>query len=136
MTAERITFQHIRNREQASMSQSQLTPSFCGIVVIATLMLGCGAAFAEDTPSANFIVPGCRNIVAGHPTDPFKMGLCNGLISGLHYMSNDVCAPAGATEGQTVRVVVQYIDARPARMHEDFRKLAVEAMKAAWPCKR
>src|SRR4029453_4871755 len=30
---------------------------------------------------------------------------------------------------------VQYIDARPARMHEDFRILAAEAMRAAWPCK-
>ena len=36
---------------------------------------------------------------------------------------------------QTVRVVVQYIDSRPERMHEDFKKLALEAMKAAWPCK-
>ena len=94
------------------MSQSQLTLSFCGIVVIATLMLGCGAAFAEDTPSANFIMPGCRNIVAGHSTDPFKMGLCNGLISGLHYMSNDVCAQQATRSVPIVLVELSPVDVR------------------------
>ena len=28
-----------------------------------------------------------------------------------------------------------YGEARPERMHEDFRALAVEAMQKAWPCK-
>jgi hypothetical protein len=27
------------------------------------------------------------------------------------------------------------VEARPERMHEDFRALAVEAMQKAWPCK-
>jgi Rap1a immunity proteins len=29
-----------------------------------------------------------------------------------------------------------YIEARPERMHEPFRKLALEALGEAWPCKR
>jgi hypothetical protein len=33
-----------------------------------------------------------------------------------------------------VRVVVAYIEARPARVHEDFRNLALEALREAWPC--
>jgi hypothetical protein len=40
------------------------------------------------------------------------------------------------TVGQTVAVVIKYIEARPERMHEDFGKLAYEALTAAWPCKR
>lgn len=47
-----------------------------------------------------------------------------------------VCIPAGeVTVNQQVRVVVAYIDARPNRLHEDFRILALEALKDAWPCK-
>jgi hypothetical protein len=33
------------------------------------------------------------------------------------------------------QVIIAYIEARPQRMHEDFRVLAVEAMQKAWPCK-
>ena len=65
--------------------------------------------------------------------DPFGQGYCIGLPEGLDYEGVQ-CRPREVTLGQIVRVVVQYIDSRPARMHEDFRVLAVEAMKAAWPC--
>jgi Rap1a immunity proteins len=46
----------------------------------------------------------------------------------------DFCQPKGVTRGQARAVVIKYIEARPQRMHEDFGMLAVEALKAAWPC--
>jgi hypothetical protein len=59
-----------------------------------------------------------------------------GTIVGLEYLrKGGHCTPEGVTQGQILQVVIQYIDAQPARMHEDFRKLALEAMNAAWPCK-
>jgi hypothetical protein len=104
------------------------------------LTLSGGSAFAEihESDSANYVMPGCRNYVSENPRngDIFKTGLCWGLISGLTYMTDSACLPAAATQRQAVSVVVQYIDARPARTHEDFRKLALEAMQAAWPCQR
>jgi hypothetical protein len=55
------------------------------------------------------------------------------------YLGNDFCIPydgtPGPTNGQFMRVVVQYIDQRPARLHENFHNLAHEALRAAWPCK-
>jgi hypothetical protein len=36
---------------------------------------------------------------------------------------------------EKARVAVTYVEARPERMSEDFRVLAVEAMQKAWPCK-
>jgi Rap1a immunity proteins len=58
-------------------------------------------------------------------------------ISGIAYMIEDSCIPFGSvTQDQMVRVVVQYIDSRPTRMHEAFGKLALEAMRDGWPCKR
>ena len=38
------------------------------------------------------------------------------------------------TYEQAVRVVVAYIDQRPARAHETFEFLAFEALERAWPC--
>src|SRR5258708_36562087 len=97
-------------------------------------MLICGAAFAErDVNSANAVMPGCRDFISpSSEKKPWEQMYCAGLIAGLHYAS---CSPGSATTNQVARVVIQYIDARPARMHEDFRGLALEAMKAAWPCK-
>jgi hypothetical protein len=37
---------------------------------------------------------------------------------------------------QLVRVVVAYIDQRPARLHESFLNLALEALTDAWPCQK
>lgn len=97
-------------------------------------------AFAEaDIHSANAVVSGCR-LYDGPTTshnprfDPFGQGYCIGLLEGLDYEGVQ-CRPREITLGQLVRVVLTYIDSRPERMHEDFRVLAIEAMKTAWPCK-
>jgi hypothetical protein len=44
--------------------------------------------------------------------------------------------PQDVTIGQAVRVVIAYIDSQPARLHERFSRLALEAIQKAWPCKR
>src|SRR6516162_9381508 len=46
-----------------------------------------------------------------------------------------VCPPDEVTLAEKARVAVTYVEARPERMSEDFRVLAVEAMQKAWPCK-
>jgi len=61
---------------------------------------------------------------------------CAGFVQGLLFAVDDICKPERATLGQSVRVVIKYIEARPERMDEYFGLLAVEAMRAAWPCKR
>jgi len=102
-----------------------------GIILIAGLMTTGPEAIAESNPnSANSIMPGCRTADGN-----FQSGLCMGLISGLAVKGGS-CPPSGVTDGQKRLVIVAYIDARPARLQEDFRILALEAMKAAWPCKR
>jgi Rap1a immunity proteins len=110
--------------------------SLSAFVLTVALVLSGARTFAEDTSSGNYVMPGCRSLAADKNTDQFLLGLCSGLIAGVLYNSGDVCMPDGVTHAQERRVVVQYIDSRPARMHEDFRALALEAMKAAWPCKR
>jgi len=93
-------------------------------------------AGAQDISRANFMLPHCKS---GKET--FWMGVCLGSITALAYLGPKLedslrfCFPKGVTQGQMVDVVVPYIEARPSRLHEDFRWLAVEAMREAWPCK-
>jgi Rap1a immunity proteins len=115
-----------------------------GIVLIA-MLIASGVAVAEpDQDSANFMMPACRAVVDlssnGAPKgDPYIMGACAGTINGLSMMGvvfHLICLPNGVTSRQAIAVVVQYIDKRPARMHEDFKILATEALVEAWPCKK
>ena len=111
----------------------------------AAMMSNSGAALAEeDRSSANYMMRYCRQWIApkGAPViDALGQGMCYGVVVTLVnvYTGNDVCIPyngtPGPTNGQFMRVVVQYIDARPARLHENFHNLAHEALRAAWPCK-
>ena len=118
------------------MLRSRPTLRLYRIVLITALILSSGSAFAEeDTTSANYLMPGCRNLLTENNSRTYLQGVCAGLISALFYMSVDTCPPAGVTRAKINRVVVQHIASRPARMQEDFKDLALEAMKAAWPCK-
>jgi hypothetical protein len=52
----------------------------------------------------------------------------------MHYFARyyfGACSPERATVGQTLRMVVRYIDQRPERMHERFEDLALEAILEA-----
>ena len=86
----------------------------------------------EDFMSANRVMTGCRAFIAESSVDLFLQGVCLGVVTA----TAGSCLPSGVTVGQEVRVVAAYIDARPTRLHEDFRVLTLEALQDAWPCKR
>jgi len=64
---------------------------------------------------------------------------CSGVVHGLAFVGPTLlpemkfCAPPTSDANQLIRVVLQYVDAQPQRMHEDFRQLALEAFRNAWP---
>ncbi len=116
-----------------------------GIALIFAMTFGCGTAIAEpDQTSADYIMPGCRDVAAliafsdsESKENVSRMSLCIGIVTGLSYMGPryGICLPAGTTSRQAFRVVVQYIDGQsPERMHENFNSLAVEALRETWPC--
>jgi hypothetical protein len=113
------------------------------IALIAAMAVHCGAVFGQEEigTSANAVMPGCRNFLVGpYPTNASIAGArCGGLVEGIAYGASAgrfVCAPPTATVGQTVRVVMKYIEDQPERLHENFKLLAYEALRAAWPCKK
>lgn len=124
------------------------------LAILLSALLSASAASAEDPyssanhpySSANHFLPMCRAAIA-ITDDPNGLGRgisrgdarhCLGLIEGMEALAtfNIFCPPAGVTTGQQMRVVIAFIEARPQRLHEDFRLLAVEALRQAWPCKK
>jgi hypothetical protein len=102
---------------------------------------GAGAQQQRDTDSANFMLPHCKRFLVVEPGKAtFTEGICAGSITSLSFVGEILsstrrfCFPQNVTNEQMVRVVVAYIEARPARMHEDYRNLALEALREAWPC--
>jgi hypothetical protein len=115
--------------------------SLCGIAIIIALISSGEAAIAEDLTSANYVMPGCRGFASDRPPADlnlelsFKAGLCVGAIRSFEHLEL-TCPPTKVTDQQAALVILQYIDARPVRIHENFAGLALQAMQAAWPCKR
>jgi hypothetical protein len=115
-------------------------------VLAATVLVGdADAQGAYESTSANDVVPMCKKYLTprvGEDTlrTAWGQGVCHGIISSQLYVGESLpphlssCPPNGVTIGQTVRVVLAYIERRPQRMHENFRALAIEAMHQAWPC--
>jgi hypothetical protein len=119
-------------------------------------------AAGEDRDSANHMLPACKRFGTGSNEPPFwgafDQGECIGTVKTVAFLAGTMnlsvlalsgegqvialkrnwsCAdiPDGVTVGQELRVVIRYIEARPNRMHEPFRSLALEALLDAWPCR-
>ena len=108
---------------------------------IAILLALTVPASAQDPDSANFYLPGCKGLLDNRMTSGvsvYQQGRCGGYVASLVYGEGgqEFCPPKGVSIGQAVTVVINYIEARPERMHEQFGDLALEALTAAWPCKR
>lgn len=100
------------------------------------LFLAYGEAVAEDLDSASARIPGCRNQLneksAKDLLDAYTQGICSGAVKAL--LVTFSCPPQNVTNYQAMRVVIQYIDSQPARQHENFFALTIEALRKEWPC--
>lgn len=63
-------------------------------------------------------------------------GRFQGYVAGVHDAFGGVafCTPPRTTNGQVEQVVVQYINAHPARWAEPANLLVVTALNQAFPC--
>jgi hypothetical protein len=110
----------------------------CCAAATMAMLVATNQGLAEDIYSANYMLRACKAIVTENLRDipQFEIGRCMGMVDALDVISGRVfCPPEKSTSGQRVRVVVSYIEARPEKMHEDFRALALLALATAWPCK-
>ena len=119
------------------------TGCLAGVGLLLALMSGSAEAQRQlrDPDSANAMLPHCKRFLVAETgkVPSFPQGVCVSSIATLIVIGGILSDPfrfchPGVTAEQGVRVVVAYIEARPARMHEDFRVLALEALREAWPC--
>src|SRR5262245_18470298 len=116
-------------------------------VVSATLFVSATEATAQELldTSADGMFSGCKAFVEGRATSSklyAEGNFCSGAVHALagvgEYLSPpewQSCIPANSTGVQLARVVINYIEARPQRMHEDFILLTLAAFHYAWLCK-
>jgi hypothetical protein len=133
-----------------------------GAALALTVTVAPGTQAAENIDSANYVLPNCRDIVNNKLSGDLPgQGFCAGSVRAIAFMGAfvnvalkfnpdsdrttlakfiretgclDIPEGVGVTGIQQIRVVIAYIEARPARMHELFDILALEALRAAWPC--
>lgn len=105
-------------------------------LVALTVIASSGPSLGQDdTNSANWVMPGCLS-----SSTSFRQGVCSGTVNAIVLVGPllpselRICAPATATNTQAVKVVVAYFQRIPARMHEPFAGLTIEALRRAWPC--
>lgn len=108
-------------------------------VCLALAVLPRASQAQQNSVSATWNMPGCRQYVV-QPTT-MQSGFCAGAVAMALTTSRYLprgglrsCPPEEVSVDQGVRVVVAYIDRIPARHHEIFYLLLLEALKVAWPC--
>ena len=95
----------------------------------------------QDPWSGNAILPYCQEALANGETS--GAGVCLGIVATTlslygRYMSEPFrnCVPPELPTGQKIRVVLKYLEDRLTRLHEPFSLLAMQALRAGWPCKK
>ena len=97
------------------------------------------AALAQDTTSAQAMLPHC---MAALKTDTQSTtgGRCMGIVATLSFVSRVLpdnlkfCHPNTATPEQIVQTISSFMDANPDTVGQDFRLIALAAMRNKWPC--
>ena len=126
------------------------------IVLVAALVASLGSTVAhaeQSVGSASYMLPLCKtwlkvnvehnkdeinHLLATDPAQLTSSGMCAGMVIGISEtlrVFHLSCPPAGVTNEQLVRMVVDQIEKHPERMQKDFIVPATAAMIATWPCK-
>jgi hypothetical protein len=88
---------------------------------------------------------GCRLLASDtrvpiDKTESVRVGECSGAVEAIFMLRRALdpsirfCPPPRVAPGQTVKIVVKYLDAHPEQMNDDFTLLVVRAFNQVWPC--
>jgi Rap1a immunity proteins len=110
-------------------------------ILLLVPVLGWSRVFAEDasTRSVQSILPHCAAGVTADAQD-VTGGRCAGILATLSFVSRVLpddlkfCHPSAATPEQMVQVVAGFVEANPDAAAQDFRLVALAAMRDKWPC--
>ncbi len=107
--------------------------------LLVALALNVSAARAQEAVSAQAMLPYC--MAALKPDTQSSMGgRCLGIIATLSFVSRVLpdnlkfCYPNTATPEQILQAIGSFMDATPDSVGQDFRLIALAAMRNKWPC--
>lgn len=115
-----------------------LRPIFSRIVatVLAAAVLAPGAAVAVEG-----VAQGARWLKICTSERRVDEAMCAGFIMGmeetqfLRENSNQFCPPPMFTVDEQKKIIVKYLQKNSGRLGEAFARLAVDAMREAFPCR-
>jgi hypothetical protein len=108
------------------------------------LVLTASAAVAQDTRgadlrSAKAMLPHCAAGLAPDAQD-IAGGRCAGIMATLSFVSRVLpdnlkfCHPSATTPEQMLQAITSFVEANPDAGAQDFRLVALAAMRQKWPC--
>jgi hypothetical protein len=92
------------------------------------------AVESSDDDKARNSISGCEVELKDLGSNTLQLGLCLGILKGLHYLSADVCIPPALSLADIAGVLDKFFDAHPVNPSADFRDRSLEGMRSAWPC--
>ncbi|MNF91901.1 hypothetical protein D3C84_745230 [compost metagenome] len=114
-----------------------------GLIALVSL-LGCGQALADG----HNLLMACKMIGQKIPTDDysaFESGLCIGLVQGVRQTlvayadllpkEQRICVSPAVNNKDSVRIVVNYLEAHPNQLYLPEATLAIQAHREAFFCK-
>jgi hypothetical protein len=96
-------------------------------------------AAAQDDKSAKAILPHCAAALEPNEQDTTG-GRCAGIIATLTFVSRVLpdnlkfCQPSAAPPEQVLQAIAAFVEKNPEAQAQDFRLVALAAMRAKWPC--
>jgi hypothetical protein len=91
---------------------------------------------AEKYETGNDWLQECTSASAGRSTRCLTFVLAIVHMNAQPEVSTFFCGPKEATIGQARDVIVKYLRDHPERRHLLFARLAIDAMRQAFPCAR
>lgn len=91
----------------------------------------------QEIRSGGYYLRACQAFLDKNEGGSYIAGQCAGAVFVMGYTLDStevICLPKGVTLGQTVRVILKYLENSPQSLHMDFPILALYALGAAWPC--
>jgi hypothetical protein len=108
-------------------------------IALLALTSNVSAGLAQDTASAQAMLPHCIAALKTDSQSPAG-GRCMGIIATLSFVSRVLpdnlkfCHPTAATPDQIVQAISSFMETNPDAVGQDFRLVALAAMRDKWPC--
>ena len=120
--------------------------------ILALAVMLCAASLPARAETAREVQSSCKDIAHAKSgpnqqitiTSNYRSGFCWGTFASVQglisYVSRDgarilrFCPPEGTTRLDLIRVFSKFVDDKPSAGHQDFMRVALRALSAAYPC--